>query len=71
MEDKRKHSGQPQIDLKERAKNLKLEDDFYSIEELAKVLKVHERTVRNNIKRGTIKAKKFGSQWRIRKSDIL
>jgi excisionase family DNA binding protein len=71
MKDKREHSGQPPIDLKERAKNLKLEDDFYTIDELAKVLKVHERTIRNNIKRGTIKAQKFGNQWRIRKSDIL
>ena len=71
MKDKREHSGQPPIDLKERAKDLKLEDDFYTIDELAKVLKVHERTIRNNIKRGTIKAKKFGNQWRIRKSDIL
>ena len=69
MKEKRKHSGQPPINLKERAESL--ENEFYTIDELAKILKVHERTIRNNIKRGTIKAKKFGNQWRIRKSDIL
>lgn len=71
MNEKREHSGQPPIDLKERAKEINFEDEFYTIDELAKVLKVHERTIRNNIKRGTLKAQKFGNQWRIRKSDIL
>ncbi len=71
MKEKREHSGQPPIDLKERAKGINFEDDFFTIEELAKLLKVHERTIRNNIKRGTIKAKKYGNQWRIRKNDIL
>jgi IS30 family transposase len=57
MTDKREHSGQPPIDLKERAESLA--DEFYSILELAKLLKVHERTIRNNIKRGNIKAQKY------------
>ena len=59
------------IDLKERVESIRLEDDFYTIEELAKILKVHPNTIRNNIKKGKIVAKKYGEQWRIRKSDIL
>ena len=62
--------GKPLIDLKERVESIRLEDDFYTIEELAKILKVHPNTIRNNIKKGKIIAKKYGEQWRIRKSDI-
>lgn len=63
--------GKPLIDLKERIEGINLEDNFYTIEELAKILKVHPNTIRNNIKKGKINAKKYGEQWRIRKSDIL
>lgn len=70
MEEKRS-VGKPLIDLKERVESIRLEDDFYTIEELAKILKVHPNTIRNNIKKGKIVAKKYGEQWRIRKSDIL
>lgn len=69
--EEKKGVGKPLIDLKERVENIQLEDDFYSIEELAKILKVHPNTIRNNIKKGKINAKKYGEQWRIRKSDIL
>ncbi len=70
MKENKKGVGKPLIDLKERAEKISLEDDFYSIDELAKLLKVHSNTIRNNIKKGKIKATKYGEQWRIRKKDI-
>ena len=69
-ENEKRGVGKPLIDLKEKAKEISLEDDFYTIDELAKLLKVHSNTIRNNIKKGTIKATKYGEQWRIRKKDI-
>lgn len=69
--EKKRGVGKPLIDLKERVEEIQLEDDFFSIDELAKILKVHPNTIRNNIKKGKINAKKYGEQWRIRKSDIL
>lgn len=49
---------------------IRLEDEYYTIGELAELLKVHQNTIRNGIKDGRIKAEKFGQQWRIRKKDI-
>lgn len=62
--------GRPKIDLKEKAKEISLEDEFYTIDELANILKVEHKTIRRAIQRGEIKAKKYGRQWRIKKSDI-
>lgn len=62
--------GRPFIDLKEKAKGISLEDEFYTIEELSKILKVEHKTIRRAIQRGEIKAMKIGKQWRIKKSDI-
>ena len=61
--------GRPTIDLKARATGL--DEEFYTPEELAKELKVHYKTILNQIKRGTIKAYKIGNQYRIKKKDIL
>lgn len=58
----------PRMELK--TDGIRLEDEYYTIEELAKLLKVHKNTIRNAIKDGRIKAEKFGQQWRIRKKDI-
>ena len=58
----------PRMELK--TEGIRLEDEYYTIEELAKLLKVHKNTIRNAIKDGRIKAEKFGQQWRIRKKDI-
>lgn len=69
MSDKTKQ-GRPFIDLKEKAKEISLEDEFYTIEELSKLLKVEHKTIRRAIQRGEIKAMKLGKQWRIKKSDI-
>lgn len=62
--------GRPFIDLKEKAKEISLEDEFYTIDELSKLLKVEHKTIRRAIQRGEIKAMKMGKQWRIKKSDI-
>ena len=62
--------GRPFIDLKQKANEISLEDEFYTIEELSKLLKVEHKTIRRAKKRGEIKAMKLGKQWRIKKSDI-
>jgi excisionase family DNA binding protein len=54
-----------------REQVMTLEKPFYSIYEAADVLGVHERSVRNYIKRGDLKAGKSGRQWRIAKADLL
>lgn len=66
--EKRNPNHRPRMKLK--TDGIKLEDEYYTIEELAKLLKVHKNTIRNAIKDGRIKAEKFGQQWRIRKKDI-
>jgi excisionase family DNA binding protein len=47
-------------------------DDFklYTIEEIAEILKVTERTLYNYIKSGVLKAVKIGKYWRIKHTDI-
>lgn len=54
-----------------QAQILNLEKPYYSIYEAAAVLGVHERTIRNHIKTGDLKAGKAGRQWRIAKADLL
>lgn len=48
-----------------------LQKPYYSIYEAAAVLGVHERTIRNHIRAGDLKAGKVGRQWRIAKADLL
>ena len=50
---------------------LNLEKPIYRIYEAADILGVHERTIRNYIKNGAIKAGQVGRQWRISKADLL
>lgn len=47
----------------------KSEHDLYTPQEVAKILKVHHRTVLRYIKEGKLKATKIG-QWRIKKEDL-
>lgn len=47
-----------------------VDDKYYSPTELAEILNLDPRTVRNLIKNGDIKAVKVGSQWRIGKNDF-
>ena len=48
-----------------------LKDRYYTIYESAEILKVHHNTIRRAIKKGRLRATKFGSEWRIRKEDII
>ena len=49
-----------------------MEEDFklYTIEEIAKILKVTQRTVYNYIKAHQLKAIKIGKYWRIKHTDF-
>ena len=50
--------------------DLKLKDQFYTIYEVADILKVHHHTIRRAIKEGRLKAIRVGKEWRIKKEDI-
>lgn len=47
-----------------------LDDDFYTIEQTANILKVHHTTIRRAIKDNRLKAFKFGKKWLIKREDI-
>ena len=44
--------------------------EVYTIEEVAKMLKVSEQTIRALVRDGTLPAKKVGRAWRIKKTDF-
>jgi excisionase family DNA binding protein len=44
--------------------------ETYTVEEVAKALKIHPYTVRRLVREGKIPAFKVGGQWRFRKDDI-
>ena len=44
--------------------------EVYTVEEVAKMLKVSEQTVRTLIREGEIPAKRIGRVWRIKKEDF-
>ena len=44
-------------------------EKFFTVKEVAKVLRVTERTIFNYLKFGKLKAKKMG-KWRIRESEL-
>ena len=56
--------------MTEDKKELLNNDEYYTIDELVKILKISRRTIERHIKSGEIKALKIGKQWRIRKSNI-
>ena len=47
-----------------------MEDDILTIEEVAKYLRVSERTVYDWAQKGEIPAGKIGTVWRFKKSEI-
>jgi excisionase family DNA binding protein len=44
--------------------------EFYTVEEVAKLLELKEQTIRDYINRGQLSAYKFGKTWRIRRIDL-
>lgn len=48
----------------------KLKDQYYTIYEVADILKVHHNTIRRAIKDNRLKATKIGTKWLIKKEDI-
>lgn len=47
-----------------------LTDDFYTIYEVADILKVHHTTIRRAIKDKRLNAFKIGTKWLVKKEDI-
>lgn len=43
---------------------------FYTVEEVAKMLKVSHMTIRREIERGNLKAAKVGHVWRITEEEL-
>ena len=48
----------------------KLKDQYYTIYEVAEILKVHHTTIRRAIRENRLPAIKIGTEWRIKKEDI-
>jgi len=44
--------------------------EFYTVDEVAKVLRLHPYTVRRLCREKRVPAFKFGGQWRFRKDEI-
>ena len=45
-------------------------DKVHTVEEVAKILRVSEATVRSLLERGELKGFKVGNQWRINDEDL-
>jgi excisionase family DNA binding protein len=45
-------------------------DETLTTEEIAKILKVHQRTVQRLIRSGELPAFRVGIQWRVNRSDL-
>ena len=56
--------------LKDLTTSKKLNDEFYTINEVADILKVHHNTIRRAIKSKRLKAYRLGAKWLIKKEDI-
>ncbi len=48
-----------------------LKDEYYTIYEIADILKVHHNTIRRAIKRGELKAIQIGRKWLVKKEDFI
>jgi len=47
-----------------------MSQDLYSVEQVAELLGLHVRTVRNYVRDGALKAVKIGKQYRIARADL-
>ena len=45
-------------------------DEYLTVPEAARHLRVNEETIRRNVRSGRLIAEKIGNQWFIRKSDL-
>lgn len=43
---------------------------YYTVYEVAELLKFHHQTIRRMIRAGELPAKKLGKEWRIKKEDL-
>ena len=48
----------------------KNQPQLYTTQEVAEILKVHQRTIFRHIKNGQLKAIKVLGQWRVKKEDL-
>lgn len=46
-------------------------EDFYTVDEIARILRVTTRTVRNYLKDGSLKGRKIGGGWRFTEEDFM
>ena len=67
MENEKRPNHRPNKVLKT---SQKLDDKFYTIDEVADILKVHHTTIRRAIKEKRLNAFKIGTKWLIKKEDI-
>lgn len=44
--------------------------EYYTVEEVAKLLKLHQKTIQRYIREGKLQAKKVGKNWRITGHDL-
>lgn len=47
-----------------------IDDKFYTINQVAEILDMHHKTIRNFITNGRLKASKIGKQWRVSEEDL-
>jgi excisionase family DNA binding protein len=49
-----------------------MDETWYTVEEIAKRLKVHEQTVRRWLREGSLRGRSFGGKtgWRVRDSEL-
>lgn len=45
-------------------------DKFYSVDEIAEMLKIHPKTIQRYIREGKLKASKVGKSWRVSGHDL-
>ena len=55
---------------KQLTTNQELTDDFYTINEVSKILKLHHTTIMRAIKSKRLKAYRLHAKWLIKKEDI-
>lgn len=47
-----------------------MEDKFYTVDQVAEILRMHHKTIRKFIREGKLSANKVGKQWRISGHDL-